>query len=106
MAVEVAVVTPDGDVLNSLTLHLVNKRDESVTYALAPAEAGGALRYEIPAAEVELGALESRRLTILVTRPEGAAPTGGQRELVRIEIIDDPGGEARVVEIPFIAPNR
>ena len=83
-------------VRNSLELHLVNKRADTVTFQLS-AEPGSQLTYVVARPKVTLESLRELRVPVFVS-----GPNDGARRVLRIRV--DDGIEPRVVEGPFVAP--
>jgi cytochrome c oxidase accessory protein FixG len=112
------VVDAEGDVLNMLNLHLVNKRDEPVTFDIAPADEHDGLRYRLPTPTVTLGPLASQRVSVVATweRSERRrrddddddehedATREAAPSRVRVRITSQYDDETRLAEVPFVAP--
>ncbi|MBK8592398.1 MAG: hypothetical protein IPN77_25440 [Sandaracinaceae bacterium] len=107
------VVDAEGDVLNMLNLHLVNKRDEPVTFDIAPADERDGLRYRLPTPTVTLGPLASQRVSVVATweRSEDGddddhedAAREAPPSRVRVRITSQYDDETRLAEVPFVAP--
>lgn len=99
----------DGQVRNSLRVHLVNKTGETETFsiqALPPEDDAPTIETVIPRAEVTLDSLGSTYIPILAMLPlEDMRP--GLRVRLRISIEGSSDDKSsRVVEAPFVGPAR
>ncbi len=98
------VVDAEGDVLNMLNLHLVNKRDESVTFVVAPADEHDGLAYRIPNATVTIAPLASQRVSIFASWDRDDAEGGAPPRSVRVRVTSQFDDESRLAEVPFVSP--
>jgi cytochrome c oxidase accessory protein FixG len=93
----------DGQVRNSVRIHLVNKTAESQTFVVTPENESG-IGYVVPRPRVELDSLGSTYLPILAVLPESEMKPGLKVKLtISMEGNDDRKG-TRVVEAPFVGP--
>ncbi len=95
-----AFVISEGMVVNSLRIHLINKRDEAVTYRVAGNE--DALEYILPIPEARLASQASTYIPVMVRVPEAEMAEG---LTIRLEVV--PVGaesEVEVLTLPFVGP--
>lgn len=100
----------DGQVRNSLRIHLVNKGGEKRTFVVEPAvtddDAGNGIEYVVPRTRVELDSLASTYLPILAMLPIDEMKPG-LKVRIRISIAGREDRKAsRVVEASFVGPER
>jgi len=98
----------DGQVRNSLRIHLVNKTGEKQTFAVEPAPDGdnadNGIEYVVPRTRVELGSLASTYLPILAMLPVDEMKPGLKVQIqISIEGRED-RKSSRLVEAPFVGP--
>lgn len=116
------VLDADGDVLNMLNLHLVNKQDEPVTFEIEAADEHDGLTYRIPTPTLTLEPLASERVSVVAfwDRPamaedgeadeheddeeDGAQGRQAPPSRVRVRITTRDRTESRVAEVPFVSP--
>lgn len=95
----------DGEVRNSMRIHLVNKTGETQTFLIEPAaDSVAPLELVIPRSRVEVSSLGSTYIPILAKLPASAVEPGLQ---VRLRISIEGSGEddsSRIVEASFIGP--
>ncbi|MGB0679543.1 MAG: cytochrome c oxidase accessory protein CcoG [Polyangiales bacterium] len=103
-ATSVPYVISDGRVQNSLEVHVVNKDSDTRRFRLS-APQRGKLRYVFPVPEVELKALTSRKVPVLVWRPDRGKPAGEAQIRIDVTPIDAPE-QQRQMQMSFVAPGR
>jgi polyferredoxin len=89
-------------VRNSYNIHLVNKHNARVVFALEPDTSGGAT-FVLPIREVALEALAGANAPVFVTMPVSRVRPGMK---VRVRVIPRamPPEEVRTIEAPFLGP--
>jgi cytochrome c oxidase accessory protein FixG len=99
------IVDEQGHVLDLLSLHVVNKRDEPTTFHIERADPEDGLAYRISSPSLTVPALGSQRVNVFATWERGAegAPSAAPSR-VRIRITSDHDDESRIAEVPFVAP--
>ncbi len=93
----------DGQVRNSVRVHLVNKTGDAQTFIIEPESETG-IEYVIPRTELELESLGSTYVPVLAMLPaEQMKPGLKMRLRISIEGREDRKSQ-RVVEAPFVGP--
>ncbi len=93
----------EGQVRNSMRIHLVNKTGEPATFVITP-EQPTALHYTLPMATVPLAPLASTYVPVLAQVPLGdIQPKMKMRLRITIEGRDD-NDSSKWVEMPFVTP--
>jgi polyferredoxin len=93
----------DGQVRNSLRIHLVNKTGDKQVFVVEPESESG-IEYIVPQKRVELDSLGSTYLPVLAVLPVSQIRPGLKVQLtISIEGRDD-GKSSRLVEVPFVGP--
>ena len=93
--------TTEGEVRNTLDLHLVNKYSDATTFRLEGIH-GDALTYVFPVPEITLGSLASRHIPVMVSIPE-ASLQPRLRAHVRVVPIGREE-DSVIVDEPFVGP--
>ena len=95
----------DGQVRNSVRVHLVNKTSERQAFVVTPETETG-IEYVIPQTRVELDSLGSTYLPILAVLPVSEMKPGIKLKMtIAMEGRED-GKGTRVVEAPFVGPGQ
>jgi Cu2+-exporting ATPase len=95
----------DGQVRNSLRIHLVNKTGEKQTFLVEPESESG-IDYIVPQKRIELESLGSTYLPVLAVFPADQMRPGLNVQLtISMEGRDD-DKSSRLVEAPFVGPLR
>jgi cytochrome c oxidase accessory protein FixG len=98
-------VVIDGQVRNSMRIHLVNKTGDKQTFLVEPESESG-IEYIVPQRRVELESLGSTYLPVLAVLPEDQMQPGLKVQ-VTISMDGHEGRKSsRVVEAPFVGPIR
>jgi cytochrome c oxidase accessory protein FixG len=95
----------DGQVRNSVRVHLVNKTSERQTFVVAPETETG-IEYVIPQTRVELDSLGSTYLPILAVLPVSEMKPGIKLKMTIAMEGREAGKGTRVVEAPFVGPGQ
>lgn len=93
----------DGQVRNSVRIHLVNKTSERQTFVVTPENASG-IAYIVPRPRVELDSLGSTYLPILAVLPQDEMKPGLEVQLTITMEGNEEGKGTRVVRAPFVGP--
>lgn len=96
-------VVVDGQVRNSVRVHLVNKTSERQAFVVKPETETG-IEYIIPQTRVELDSLGSTYLPILAVLPAAEMKPGIRIEMTISMEGRESGKGTRVVEAPFVGP--
>jgi cytochrome c oxidase accessory protein FixG len=93
----------DGQVRNSIRVHLVNKTNATQTFSIEP-EPGSEIDYVVPRSRVELESLGSTYVPVLAVLPVEKMTPGLKMKLtISMEGREDRKSR-RVVEAPFVGP--
>lgn len=93
----------DGQVRNSIRVHLINKTNATQTFLIEP-EPSGRIEYVVPQPRVELKSLGSTYVPILAVLPVEEMKPGLQMQLaISMEGREDRKSR-RVVQAPFVGP--
>ena len=95
-------IVTESQVRNQFDLHLLNKADAPRSYTFEIVDGSPDVDVTLPADRVELDALESRHLTVVV-REAREGWTRGRRVRVRVRSAE-PDEEPRIVEAPRLGP--
>jgi cytochrome c oxidase accessory protein FixG len=93
----------DGQVRNSLRIHLVNKTSERQTFVVTPENESG-ITYVVPRPRVELDSLGSTYLPILAVLPQNEMTPGLEVQLTVAMEGNEEGKGTRIVRAPFVGP--
>jgi cytochrome c oxidase accessory protein FixG len=93
----------DGQVRNSVRIHLVNKTSDRQTFVVTTENASG-IAYIVPRPRVELDSLGSTYLPILAVLPQDEMKPGLEVQLTITMEGNEEGKGTRVVRAPFVGP--
>jgi hypothetical protein len=94
----------DGQIRNSLRIHLVNKTGDKQTFLIEPESESG-IEYIIPQKRIELESLDGTYLPILAILPADQMRPGLKVQVtISMEGRDDRKA-SRLVEAPFVGPS-
>jgi cytochrome c oxidase accessory protein FixG len=93
----------DGQVRNSVRIHLVNKTSKRQTFVVTP-ENTSRIAYIVPRPRVELDSLGSTYLPILAVLPQDEMKPGLEVQLTITMEGNEEGKGTRVVRAPFVGP--
>ena len=95
----------DGEVRNSLKIHLINKSAHAETFLIEASPDDSSIEYVIPRERIELDSLGSTYVPILAMLPADQIQPGLKvRVRIAVEGEDGGGESSRVVEAPFVGP--
>ena len=95
----------DGEVRNSLKIHLINKSAHAETFLIEASPDDSSIEYIIPRERIELDSLGSTYVPILAMLPADQIQPGLKvRVRIAVEGEDGGGESSRVVEAPFVGP--
>ncbi len=104
-ATSTAYTLDAGAVRNAFTLHLINKRDVSRTYRVS-VQASPHITVNPALAEIVIGPLGARRITILASAQTAAPPPEALAGTVSVTVLSRHGqhDDRRELRAPFLAP--
>lgn len=91
-----------AEVRNAFDIHVVNKLSRRVEFAIEPVT-GAPFRFVVPMAQLGLDPLVGAHVPVFVTAPRAALRGDA---VVRVRVRPLGGGEARVIEAPFLGPSE